>query len=81
MHNDCNNSLRNSSLRQLVLLLLIDLELFNSIGTAAEIVMIIVAIIIPLTSIFYYYFYQKDKRADRSSFQRQIFALLWCYAA
>ena len=52
MHNEYNNSLRNSSLRQLVLLLLIDLELFNSIGTAEGIVMIIVPIIIPISSIF-----------------------------
>ena len=52
MHNDYNNSLLYSSLRQLVLLLLTDLELFNSIGTAEDIVMFIVAIIITLTSIF-----------------------------
>jgi hypothetical protein len=51
MHNDYN-SLRNSSPRQLALLLLIVLELFNSIGTAEDIAMTIVAIIIPLTSIF-----------------------------
>ena len=51
MHNEYNNSLLYSSLRQLVLLLLIYLELFNSTGTAEGIAMIIVAVIIPLTSI------------------------------
>jgi hypothetical protein len=51
MHIDYSNSLLYSSLRQLVLPLLIDLELFNSIETAEDIVMTIVAIIIPLTSI------------------------------
>jgi len=52
MHSEYKNSSRNSSLRHLVLLLLIDLELFNSIGTVEDIVMIIVAIIIPISSIF-----------------------------
>jgi len=52
MHNEYNNSLRNSNLRQLVLLLLIDLELFNNIGAVEDIAIITVVIIIPLTSIF-----------------------------
>jgi hypothetical protein len=52
MHNEYNNSLRNSNFRQLVLLLLIDLELFNNIEAVEDITIIIVAIIIPLTPIF-----------------------------